>query len=169
MYKFVKSHASQILGVLLSIFSLVYIYLFELLVRTLCGESPNLLLFMAGGMLIIAGLLFFICHCGPLIVITCKEKICTVKQTAKIVNYSDKGVKLLIDDTILILPCKISKRKHPVDSDLEVFTDKDTTTVYYPIKGESIRHIIGMVVSIIFIFVSIVCLAYLTKTLGFLV
>ena len=84
-------------------------------------------------------------------------------------NYSDKGVKLLIDDTILILPCKISKRKHPVDSDLEVFTDKDTTTVYYPIKGESIRHIIGMVVSIIFIFVSIVGLAYLTKTLGFLV
>lgn len=169
MYKFIKNRASQILGVLLSVFSLIYIYLFELLVRTLCGESPNLLLFMAGGLLIISGLLFFICHCGPLVVITCKEKICTVKQTAKVVNYSDKGVKILVDDTVLVLPCKISKRKHPVDSDIEVYTDNDLTTAYYPIKGESTRHIIGMIVSIIYIFVCIVGLAYLTYHLHLLV
>ena len=168
MNRFIKNHVSQILGVVLSVFSLIYIYLYQLLVETLCGANLNLFLFMAGGLFIISGLIFFACHCGPLMVITCKEKICTLKQPAKVLNHTDKGTKIQIDDTVYILPCKLSKRKYPVDSELEVYTDKDLTTIYYQIKGESVRHIIGMIISIVFIFVCIVGLAYLIKTLGLL-
>ena len=169
MNKFIKNHVSQILGVTLSVFSLVYIYLYELLVENLCGARLNLFLFLVGGMFIIGGLIFFSCHCGPLMVITCKEKMCTLKQTAKILSHTDKGTKLQIDDSVYVLPCKLSKKKYPVDSEIEVYTDKEFSTIYYPIKGEPVRHIIGMIVSIVFVFVSIVGLAYLIHALGWLV
>ena len=153
MYKFIKKNANHIIDLIVSLFSLVYIYMFTLTIDVLYGRSPSFFMFMAGGLFIISGLIFFTSHCGPLLIITCKENLCKIKQTAKVVSHTDKGVRLLVEDTVLILPCKLDKKKHPVDSDLEVFVDNDLNTVYYPIKKEVRNRILGMILSIVYIWI----------------
>ena len=155
MNKFIKNNVGQIIGLIVSLFSLGYIYIFESIFYAMYHTQPNFWVFMAGGLFIISGLLFFSVHCTPVLVITAKEKLCKVPAKAKIVTYTSKGIKLMVDDVILILPRKLKEKEHPEGSELDIFVDKDLETVYYPVKNDIIMHIIGMIVSMLYIIISI--------------
>ena len=155
MYKFLKNHVSQIMGVLLSILSLAYLYVFDFVMENMFSTKLTFWLFLAGGMFIIAGLIFFVSYCTPLLVITCKEKICTEKKIAKILDHTDKGTKVSMDENVYVIPCKLKKKNNPVDSEIVVYTDKKVDTIYLPVHGQTLRCIIGMIVSMAFIVCSI--------------
>lgn len=155
MYKFLKNHVSQIMGVLLSVLSLTYLYIFEFVMDKMFHTELNFLLYLVGGMLIIAGLIFFVSYCTPLLVITCKEKLCTDKKIAKILDHTDKGTKVEIENNIYTIPVRLKKKDNPVDSEIVVYTDRKEDNIYLPIPKQTIRCIIGMVVSMAFIVCSI--------------
>ena len=155
MYKFIKNHVNQIMGVLLSVFSLVYIYLFQLVMEVVFHRDLNFFSFLAGGMLIIAGLLFFVTYCTPLIVILCKENICKEKKIGTILDHTDKGVKIEIENHIFVLPCKLKEKDYPKNSELVVYTDKKLDTLYLPVLNQPMHCIVGMIVSMLFIICSI--------------
>ena len=77
-------------------------------------------------MLIIGGLLFFVTYCTPLIVILCKEHICKEKKVGTILDHTDKGVKIEIENHIYTIPCKLKEK--------DVLITKMTSTINTIIK-----------------------------------